>query len=68
MVPSDGKVNTSRKCSCCASLSLFRQNILEQMALRKESTMEGCLNTLAEGSSLIEQLRSVVRSRSSRAH
>lgn len=35
------------------------QNILEQMALRKDSTTEGCLNTLAEGTSLIEQLRLV---------
>ena len=30
------------------------------MALRKDSTLEGCLNTLAEGSSLMEQLRLVV--------
>lgn len=29
------------------------------MALRKESTMEGCLNTLSEGSTLIQQLRFV---------
>ncbi|KAI9551891.1 hypothetical protein GHT06_022227 [Daphnia sinensis] len=35
------------------------QNILEQMALRKDSTTEGCLNTLAEGTSLIEQLSAV---------
>ena len=35
------------------------QGILEQMALRKDSTVEGCLNTLAEGSALIEQLRLV---------
>lgn len=26
------------------------------MALRKESTMEGCLNTLSEGGTLIQQL------------
>ena len=38
------------------------QNVLEQMALRKESTMEGCHNTLSEGTSLIEQLRLVIRS------
>ena len=38
------------------------QNVLEQMVLRKESTVEGCMNTLAEGSSLIEQLRFVIRS------
>lgn len=45
-----------------AFVSLSDQNVLEQMALRKESTMDGCLNTLAEGSSLIEQLRLVARS------
>jgi len=53
------KVVIKQSSFSCSTFLLF-QNVLEQMALRKDSTLEGCLNTLAEGSSLVEQLRYVV--------
>ena len=45
-------------CPCCNTFGdeLSVQNILEQLTLRKDSTLEGCLNTLAEGTALVEQL------------